>query len=218
MSRKIIRRCIIAATALAFAGVYIHMRLARIRTRLDSEICRGRLSQLALALENYQIRNGSYPPAYSTDATGRRLHSWRVLILPDLGLEDVYSKFDLTTPWDSPENLSAAATPQALSVFRCPAMGCNDAKYTSYFAIVDDVGQWAADATDADGRERMLVVELARCDVLWTEPRDVSAHELRTLVRRHASDMLVHADEDGMRCINRAYKVTVLARQANESK
>ena len=31
--------------------------------------------------------------------------SWRVELLPQLGLTELYSKFDLAKPWDDPRNL-----------------------------------------------------------------------------------------------------------------
>jgi len=37
-----------------------------------------------VALQNYEDRYGSFPPAYVLNAQGQRWHSWRVLLLPDL--------------------------------------------------------------------------------------------------------------------------------------
>ena len=62
------------------------------------------LKQLTIGLLNYQEAYGSLPPAYTVDEKGNRLHSWRVLILPYIGLEDLYKKIRLNEPWDSPWN------------------------------------------------------------------------------------------------------------------
>lgn len=43
-------------------------------------------------------------PALKTNDTGTRL-SWRVHLLPQLGLEDLYSAFQINEPWDSEHNL-----------------------------------------------------------------------------------------------------------------
>ncbi len=50
---------------------------------------------------------GCLPPAYTEDADGQRLHSWRTLLLPFLEQGHVYSKIDLTKPWDDPTNRQA---------------------------------------------------------------------------------------------------------------
>ena len=44
--------------------------------------CSNHLKQIALALHNYHDEYKSFPPAYIADESGKRMHSWRVLILP----------------------------------------------------------------------------------------------------------------------------------------
>ena len=46
--------------------------------------CTNNLKQIALALHNYEQAYKALPPAYTVDAEGRPLHSWRTLILPYL--------------------------------------------------------------------------------------------------------------------------------------
>src|SRR5258708_3361414 len=46
--------------------------------------CNNNLKQIALALQNYEQAHKALPPAYTVDAEGRPLHSWRTLILPYL--------------------------------------------------------------------------------------------------------------------------------------
>lgn len=45
-------------------------------------MCVNNLRQIALALHNYEQVCKCLPPAYTVDASGRPLHSWRTLILP----------------------------------------------------------------------------------------------------------------------------------------
>jgi len=59
---------------------------------------------IAKALNAYSDRYGTYPTPIVVDPSGRKLYSWRVLILPFLGYEDLYKKFELSQPWDSPAN------------------------------------------------------------------------------------------------------------------
>ncbi|MDZ4779774.1 MAG: DUF1559 domain-containing protein [Planctomycetia bacterium] len=44
--------------------------------------CIVNLKQIALGLLNYESTYKEFPPAYTIDADGRPLHSWRTLILP----------------------------------------------------------------------------------------------------------------------------------------
>src|SRR3954454_6917330 len=64
--------------------------------------CVNNLKQLAQALRSYEQAYRSLPPAYSVDARGRPLHSWRTLILPYLEHARLYNPIALTKPWDDP--------------------------------------------------------------------------------------------------------------------
>jgi len=52
--------------------------------------CSNSLRQIALALITYEHVHNELPPAYTVDAKGRPLHSWRTLILPYLEYESLY--------------------------------------------------------------------------------------------------------------------------------
>ncbi|WP_165225227.1 DUF1559 family PulG-like putative transporter [Aquisphaera insulae] len=81
--------------------------------------CVCNLKQIALALHNYSEAHGAFPPACTFDADGRRLHSWRTLILPFLELEPLYRTIDLSKPWNDPVNRKAAEN--IPSTYRCPS-------------------------------------------------------------------------------------------------
>jgi hypothetical protein len=71
----------------------------------------GNLTRIAEALNAYAADHGSYPPSATVDSTtGRKLHSWRVLILPYLGEDELYNQIDLRVPWDDPRNLKHIAS------------------------------------------------------------------------------------------------------------
>ena len=76
------------------------MRSAREPARRTQ--CRYNLKQIGLALHEYEQAFGVLPPAYTVDAEGKRLQSWRVLILPYLDQAALYKLIDLTKPWDDP--------------------------------------------------------------------------------------------------------------------
>src|SRR5262245_21426383 len=66
--------------------------------------CNNHLRQIAIALQNYHDAYQCLPPAYTVDAAGKPLHSWRTLILPFMEGKAVYDKIDLSKPWDDPVN------------------------------------------------------------------------------------------------------------------
>lgn len=92
-----------------------------------------RLHTIAAALLAYQEEHGTLPPAYSVDLRGKPLHSWRVLILPYLGEEELYSKFALNEPWDSETN--APLQNEAPNVYRRPG-GYDDESSATYFSTI----------------------------------------------------------------------------------
>jgi hypothetical protein len=68
-------------------------------------LCLQNTEKIAKALNAYALDYGVYPPPTTYAADGiTPLHSWRVLILPYLGYQTLYSKFDLDAGWDSAGN------------------------------------------------------------------------------------------------------------------
>ena len=93
-------------------------------------------------------RTMALPPAYTVDAKGRPLHSWRTLILPYLEQEPLYQTIDLSKPWNDPANAKALET--SLPVFRCPeAVGPQNT--TTYLAIVAPNGCFIPEAVSTPG-------------------------------------------------------------------
>ncbi len=76
----------------------------------------------------------SFPPAYTVDESGQRLHSWRTLILPFLEQDALYDSIDLSKPWDDPANRMAANT--VIPAYACPS-SASDPGMTNYVAVVD---------------------------------------------------------------------------------
>jgi type II secretory pathway pseudopilin PulG len=95
--------------------------------------CVNNLKQIGLALHNYIAAYDCLPPAYTVDASGRALHSWRTLILPFIEEQALYRTIDLSKPWDDAANTTALKT--TVSVFYCPAATA-PANTTTYLAVV----------------------------------------------------------------------------------
>jgi hypothetical protein len=56
-------------------------------------------------MHSYQDKHGRLPPAVVYGSDGQPLLSWRVLILPFIGQEELFEQFKLDEPWDSPHNI-----------------------------------------------------------------------------------------------------------------
>ncbi|HWL09796.1 MAG TPA: DUF1559 domain-containing protein [Planctomicrobium sp.] len=97
--------------------------------------CKNNVKHIILALHNYHDAWRALPPAYTVDADGKPLHSWRTLILPYLDQKALYDSIDLTKPWDDPVNEQARNF--SVSIYRCPAAEI-PSNHTSYVAIVGE--------------------------------------------------------------------------------
>ncbi len=92
-----------------FIGIIGISNLLNILSAYDfRQLCDREFSQILVAMHNYQDQYGTLPPAYTTDSQGRRLHSWRVLLLPYFKEYDnevsVYNKIKMDEPWNSEWN------------------------------------------------------------------------------------------------------------------
>jgi type II secretory pathway pseudopilin PulG len=141
------------------------------------------LQLIAQAMQQYHAQHGSYPPAYTVDAKGKRMHSWRVLLLPFLGERALYQQYDMTQPWDGPTN--------SMLVSRMPAVyaspGDDTAKTTfetSYVVVVgkNTIFPGATSVTMdkvTDGlANTLLVVESTESGISWMEPKDLDASKM----------------------------------------
>lgn len=150
------------------------------RAQMRRASCENRMRQIAVALRAYHDKHLTYPPAYTTDAAGNKLHSWRTLILPFMGRENLYQRIALDEPWDSPRNLVVG---EFLPEFHCDAEVQPPSSKTSYVAVVGPGSVWdpqspvkRADITDKKS-QTLLIVEWHDSDIRWMEPRDLSVEE-----------------------------------------
>ena len=63
------------------------------------------MRQVGLSLLTYEEKYGKLPADIVDEATGQPLLSWRVAILPLMDEQDLYDRFHLDEPWNSPHNL-----------------------------------------------------------------------------------------------------------------
>jgi hypothetical protein len=128
-----------------------------------------------LAVVNYHGANGCYPPAYVADANGRPMHSWRILLLPYLGQEDLFHDYNFSEPWDGPNNSKLAGRMPKIYAF--PG---EHGPTTNYLAVVGPGTAWPGPSTVTekvvkDGMSNtILIMENQGAGIHWMAPRDLS--------------------------------------------
>lgn len=139
--------------------------------------CSHHVKAIVSAILAYEADHGEFPPAFTVDANGNRLHSWRTLILPYLGENELYKQIDLQKAWNDPVNNAAKET--GVAVYHCPS-DSDDQHMTRYFAVVDDAaimtGNTPTKMSDiTDSKTSTLLVVEGRRDkqVHWMEPNDL---------------------------------------------
>ncbi len=172
-------RALIAVALAASVAVWLARTVTRLREEARSAQCVCHLAQLALAVQNYESRYGSLPPAAITDVNGKPLLSWRVAILPFIEEEALYRQIKLDEPWDGPNNRRLNAL--CPSNFRCPGHFDRTGEgYTNYLAVVgprtlfpgDGKARQRSEILD-DPASTLMVVESANSAINWMEPRDL---------------------------------------------
>lgn len=139
--------------------------------------CKNNLKQIGLALHIYHDTYGAFPPAYTVDADGKRLHSWRTLILPYLDHAPLYNKIDFSKPWDDPVNAGAANT--QVNAYHCPSVP-GPYTNTSYMVVVGadtcfpgTASKSISEITDGASNTIMVVEVDSEKSVPWMSPMDV---------------------------------------------
>lgn len=158
--------------------------------------CLSNIKELYIALENYHHKHGSYPPAYLADSQGTPIHSWRVLLLPYLGENELYRHYDFDEPWNGPNNRKL--WDRMPEVYACPAQerrrslgdepfGPMPRHAANYFAVVDESTAWpgarplkSSEITD-DAGETILLIEYSGSTDPWTAPVDLTLDEAAAL-------------------------------------
>ncbi len=142
------------------------------------------LTSIYGALEHYHYKHGCYPPAFIPDKEGKPMHSWRVLLLPYLGRDDLWARYDFSEPWNGPNNIKLAKEmPESYwSPFEERDCGC-----TSYLAVTGEEAAWPGPVSRSKctfplPRPTVLVVDVSDSGICWLEPRDLPLEEaLRAL-------------------------------------
>lgn len=147
------------------------------------------LENLAIALHSYEAVHRRIPARVVKDKSDRPLLSWRVLLLPYIGEEELYSQFHLDEPWDSEHNKKLL--PRMPSIYGNPQAELPRG-YTSYLAphgMTERKDQTAWDIeplmmrqiTDGLANTAAIVEVQPQSAVPWTKPEDFDLRERELL-------------------------------------
>jgi hypothetical protein len=176
---------IVAATfafSLLLWLVFPVLRLAGVSVQKMS--CQANIERIAQALRQYEIDHGTLPPAFIPDAAGKPMHSWRVLILPQLGEHGLHARYRFDEPWDGPAN--SQLLKQMPEVYGCPADPDARAKgETSYMVLVGPRTLFPGSTPVATRQVRddhaltILVAEVPVAGTAWMQPKDLDATRMK---------------------------------------
>lgn len=164
---------------LTIVSLFLGLVGTRIHRARQEAMRRNNLFRIAMAFLIYHDQHGSFPPAYSTDESGKPMHSWRALLLSVMSepeIQKTFRSYNYNQPWDSPANQAVAANMP--DVYRNPFLR-ESSQTTSYMVITGPGTLFEGDKTKSfrdvtDGTSNtVLVVEVANSKTQWTEPRDL---------------------------------------------
>jgi hypothetical protein len=131
--------------------------------------CVDNFQRITLAMLIYEREHGVLPPAWTVDAEGKALHSWRVLLLPYLGEEELHGRLRLDEPWDSKHNRQFQEA--APAVYQCPSAQLAPGQ-TTYSVVIGENTAFRAKegrSLEAFGMNLLLVTERQQ-PICWMDP------------------------------------------------
>jgi hypothetical protein len=162
---------------LPFNGVYFAAK-DRIESEKAIRASSENLQQIGYGTISYaDTMNGNLPPAAVCDKTGKKLLSWRVLILPYIEQEALFREFKLDEPWDSDHNKKLLA--KMPKVYSLPGKNKPGATDTYYRVFVGNGAgfEWFKGARFPadfpDGTSNTMMCVIARDAVPWTKPEEL---------------------------------------------
>ncbi len=130
--------------------------------------------QVALAMADYESQHNGFPPPAMKTKTGKPGLSWRVALLPHLGEEDLYSKFKLDEPWDSPTNrLLATEMPEIFASTLDPSPDHTHMRLIIGKGAIYEPNRVLRRIEITDGMSQTFLIVEATKSVLWTQPDEL---------------------------------------------
>jgi hypothetical protein len=188
----------VAVLPVAMIGVLVPA-VQKVREAAATAQGNNNLIQIGLAMHNYHDQQGALPPAVVYDKDGKPLYSWRVVLLPYLGADDLYKLFKLDEPWDSSHNKALLAkmpktyiVPEDLNatasfMTRYQVLDGNGAAFDSELRLRKNVRPLGPGGVTVllpdflaripdflDGTSNTILIAEADEPVPWTKPQDLA--------------------------------------------
>jgi hypothetical protein len=144
------------------------------------------LKQLGIAMHNYESTHGQLPPSAIVSKDGKRLLSWRVLLLPYLEEDKLFKQFKLDEPWDSDHNKKLLAR---MPRVYAPTLAKKVQPGATPFQVFTGPGtifpgNRGSQITDiTDGTSNTILIVEAASAVPWTKPEDLPFDPKKPLPR-----------------------------------
>jgi prepilin-type processing-associated H-X9-DG protein len=167
--------------------------------------CGNQIHSIGLALANYHDIHDTFPPAYIADASGKPIHSWRVLILPYMEQQTLFDQYRFDEPWDGPNNRLLA--PKIKRVYSCPSNGTKPPTDTSYVAVIGPGTPWPEEQALTyqdfpDGTAHVVhVVEVHNSGIHWMEPRDLHLTQMAATINPPQGQGISSAHPNGAQVV-----------------
>jgi hypothetical protein len=169
------------------------------------------LNVIAQAFEEYRVEHDKrFPPPFVTDSNGKRIHSWRALILPYFkGKEESGRYYHADEPWDGPTNRRLAAK-------QYPGYGFDG---YDLLAITGPGTAWQTPrgvrGSDIADDPTLLFVAVLDSGMNWMEPHDLEFNSDGVLVSTKTGQPVDCRVEDGWRIKKAAISGLFLSGQPN---
>ena len=147
------------------------------------------LEEIAIAIQGFESVHRRIPQRAIRDNDGKPLLSWRVLLLPYLGQDELYSQFRLNEAWDSEHNKKLLEKMPAVYANPNTELQLGYTTYLAPFGYVDQREQTAWDVeplllrqVSAGLGNTAAVVEVTPLSAVpWTKPEDFDLKERELL-------------------------------------
>jgi prepilin-type processing-associated H-X9-DG protein len=172
------REAVPGFTSPTTSGVLVALLLPAVQSAREAARraqCTNNEKQIMLAMHNYISANNVFPHDI-TDKDGKPLLSWRVSILPYIEQQDLYNRFKMDEPWDSPHNKELLK--EMPPTYLCPSRAKPEPITTSYRGLSGAGAIFEADhpvglQDVTDGTSNTIAVVEAKDAVPWTKPDDL---------------------------------------------
>ena len=181
-----------AIGTVAIAGAILFMPpIEQSRESARRTQCRNNLKRIGLAFHQFHDQNGRFPSASGSLPLSKQQGpgpkrppvSWRVALLPNLDLQNLYAQYDLSAAWNSEVNKPLQS--RQVIAFQCPSAlnstASDGTQRTSYlvptgpgtiFSSAAAVPVRLQDMESGTGHA-ILAFETHTSEVVWTNPQDV---------------------------------------------